>query len=87
MQDINQQAGVRINLADTPWTVCECGGHTFEPGLMFKKISSLLSPSGKEEVMPVEIFKCTECKKIPGFVHNKIPGIPDNEKASKKLSD
>jgi len=85
MQNLNQQSGVRINLQDTPWQECECGGLSFEPGLMFKRISALLSPSGKEEVMPVEIFKCVECKKIPGFVHKKIPGIPDDMKAKAKI--
>jgi len=84
MQDFNQQ-GVRINLADTPWVECDCGSLSFEPGLMFKKISSLVSPSGKEEVMPVEVFTCKECKGIPSFVHKKIPGIPENMKAVKKI--
>ena len=76
----------KIDLNQLDWFECECGGRTFTPHLMFKRLSQLLSPTGREETVPVEIFICDNCKKIPGFVHKKIPGIPDNMKASDKIS-
>ena len=45
--------------------VCECGGLIFAEKLFFKKISALLSPSGKEEVAPMPIIVCEACGKVP----------------------
>ena len=72
---------MKQHLVSAPWVKCECDGQVFEPSLMFKKLSSLLSPTGKEEMVPVEVFKCSVCQKIPAFVHKKIPGIPTEMKA------
>ena len=84
MQDLGNSQQMKLNLSEAPWMECECGGMSFEPGLMFKRISPIISPSGREEVVPVEIFKCKSCNQIPGFVGNKIPGIPEDMKAKKK---
>ena len=70
---------------DAPWQECECGGMTFTSVLMFKRISALVSPSGKEENIPVEVYKCNDCGKVPGFVNKNIPGFPEDLKATKKL--
>lgn len=58
---------MKVNLANAPWHECECGGQHFEPGLMFKRLSALVSPTQKEEVIPVEIFTCKSCGKIRNF--------------------
>lgn len=81
MQNTAPQA--KIDLRDIPWATCECGGLTFTPGVMFKRLSPLISPDGQEHMVPVEIFTCDSCKKIPGFVHSNVPGIPDRLKAIK----
>lgn len=73
-QELNQ--GIKVDLAKAPWNECECGGKIFEPRLMFKRISPIVSPSGQEEMVPIETFICATCSKIPGFVSKKIPGIP-----------
>lgn len=44
---------------------CECGGHLFQPGVVFKKISAIIAPSGKEEIYPIEVLVCTACHKVP----------------------
>jgi len=44
---------------------CDCGGILFESGLIFKKISALLSPSGKEEIYPHEVLIYKTCGKVP----------------------
>ena len=70
-----------INLANTPWSKCECGNTTFRKSMMFKRLSPLMSPSGREEFVPVEICICESCNKIPGFLANKIPDLPEELRA------
>ncbi len=84
MQEFNQHQGVKLSLSDHPWMSCECGGKKFTNSLMFKKVSSIISPTGKEEVIPVEIFTCDTCGKLPGFVTSKIPGVPEDMKSEVK---
>lgn len=84
---LNTAPQARIDLRDIPWTSCECGGQTFTPGVMFKRLSPLISPDGQEHMVPVEIFICDSCKKIPGFVNMNVPGIPANLKAIKPDSE
>lgn len=81
MKEFNQQQGVKVSLADVPWMSCECGGKKFTNSLMFKRVSSIISPSGKEEVVPVDVFTCDTCGKLPSFVTSKIPGIPEELKS------
>jgi hypothetical protein len=55
---------------------CECGGMLFQEKIFFKILSALISPSGKEEVVPMPIFVCEKCGKVPSFfdVQNILPG-------------
>ncbi len=71
---MNNQESFDIN--NLPWVECTCGNKTFDSGIMVKKISMILSPSGKEEIVPVDIIMCKLCGKIPSFYASRIPGIP-----------
>ncbi|MFW6311049.1 MAG: hypothetical protein ACOC1K_02315 [Nanoarchaeota archaeon] len=53
---------------------CSCGGKLFSEKLMFKKLSSLITPSGKEEVQPFPVIVCEKCGKVPEFAdpHNIV---------------
>jgi hypothetical protein len=44
---------------------CDCGNQTFTHGLVFKKISPFVSPTGQEELYPLEVLICTKCGKVP----------------------
>ena len=44
---------------------CECGGILFTEKLTFKKLSAILSPTGKEEVIPMPVIICDDCGKVP----------------------
>ena len=44
---------------------CDCGGMLFQEGIVLKKISPLVSPSGKEELYPLEVLICRKCGKVP----------------------
>ena len=45
--------------------VCECGNDIFMPVMKFKKLSALVSPTGKEAIIPIECYTCTACGSIP----------------------
>jgi len=44
---------------------CECGGLIFEEKIIFKKLSAIISPSGKEETIPMPVMVCSKCGLVP----------------------
>lgn len=47
----------------------ECGNQTFVPVMVFKKLSAVYSPAGKDSMIPLQVFKCDECGTIaPEFL-------------------
>jgi len=44
---------------------CDCGGQLFHSGIVIKKISAFVAPSGKEEMYPLEVLICESCGKVP----------------------
>jgi hypothetical protein len=42
----------------------ECGHYTFENVFLIKRISPIMSPTGEEQVLPVQVFQCTQCKGV-----------------------
>jgi DNA-directed RNA polymerase subunit RPC12/RpoP len=42
---------------------CECGSKIFKELLKVKKISALLSPTGREALIPYEVLICNKCEK------------------------
>jgi hypothetical protein len=59
------EAQIRVNLNDAKAVVCEeCGNQTFDAVLLIKKVSAILSPTGKEEVIPIQTLACYKCGHI-----------------------
>jgi NAD-dependent dihydropyrimidine dehydrogenase PreA subunit len=57
-----QQPQVNINPNDLEDVVCEkCENQTFEPVFLFKKLSAVLAPTGRDTLVPLQTYKCTEC--------------------------
>ena len=48
-----------------PTVKCECGNMTFDAGVVFKKISAIVSETGEEEKIPMNLMFCKACGKIP----------------------
>ena len=69
---MDNQQNVRINLAEAPDVVCDkCGDRRFEPVHFMKKLSALVSPDGKEQIVPIgvmtgftSIWACYSCGHI-----------------------
>ena len=68
---------IKIDLTSTPWVKCEAGNLLWDSSMLFKKLSSLMSPSGKEELLPAEVIICKRCGKVPKFFWEKAKEIPD----------
>jgi uncharacterized Zn finger protein len=56
-------------LKDMQDIACEnCGCKYFRQVNSFKKVSALLSPTGREQIIPVPTFRCDEC----GFINEEF---------------
>ena len=60
-----QTAQINIKPEDLKDIVCEeCGGKYFRQVQAFKRLSALISPTGKEQIVPVPTFRCDDCDYI-----------------------
>ena len=58
----NGQMQEQIDFSKTSQIQCEsCGGSTFKQTLLLRKMSSLVSPSGQETIIPMQVFACEKC--------------------------
>ena len=65
------QQQLDISKADT--IVCEeCGNASFIQAFFLKKISALMSPTGKEAIVPIQVFSCGNCGAIPKNMMDQI---------------
>ena len=56
---------VNINPSDLVDILCDkCGSQCFEPVYLFKKLSAVLSPTGQENIIPMQLYKCADCGHI-----------------------
>ena len=63
-------------LAQAESVVCEsCGNHTFVGVMMMKRISPIISPTGKEAVVPIQTFACNAC----GFINKQFLPVMDRD--------
>jgi len=59
-----QQVKVDISKADT--IKCEyCGNYLFIKSTVLKRLSALVSPTGEEGIIPIEIYSCGNCGRVP----------------------
>jgi len=69
---------------DAKLILCDCGGGIFTEKMMLKKISAIISPTGQEELFPMNVLVCEDCGKVPTELN---PGymIPKEYLAKKKV--
>jgi len=66
-----KQVQIDISKADTI-TCDDCGNASFIQAFFLKKISALMSPTGKEALIPMQVFSCGNCGKIPKNMIDQI---------------
>jgi hypothetical protein len=58
----NRLNNVNVDLNRIPPVKChKCGCRFFKIVYLIKKISALVSPTGKETLVPIQIFACDKC--------------------------
>tara|TARA_R100001129_G_scaffold133834_1_gene95146 strand:+ start:153 stop:404 length:252 start_codon:yes stop_codon:yes gene_type:complete len=61
-----REDGLQLDISKTDTIVCEnCGNASFIQAFFLKKVSALVSPTGKEAVIPIQVFSCGNCGTIP----------------------
>ena len=61
-----RQDGLQLDISKTDTIVCEnCGNASFIQAFFLKKVSALVSPTGKEAIVPIQVFSCGNCGAIP----------------------
>ena len=65
-----EQPGLNVDFSQTTEECCEsCGNNTFTQVYQMRKLSALLSPTGQETMIPIQVFACAKCGHInPGFL-------------------
>lgn len=54
-----------IDLEKTTPITCSCGNYTFTASAILRKASALISPNGREGIVPIPVFTCNACGNIP----------------------
>ena len=61
-----QKQQVKVDLSQAETMKCEhCGNYLFIKSSLIKRLSPLVSPTGEEALIPIEIFSCGNCGKVP----------------------
>ena len=59
------KANVQVDLNDAETMTCQkCDNKIFIQGYVIKRISAIVSPTGKEVVAPVQVFNCGSCGEL-----------------------
>jgi len=48
----------------TPYVCDECGHDVFVTAFKIQSISGIVSPTGEEMLVPIQVFMCSKCKHI-----------------------
>ena len=82
--NMEQDLKTRMEFASAPWHACEQGNYLYDSATMYKRISPLISPSGREEFAMAEVIVCKKCGKIPPFLAEKMGDCPEDLKPTCK---
>ena len=75
-----QKQQVKVDLSQAETMKCEyCGNYIFIKGSIIKRLSALMSPTGEEALVPIEIYSCGNCGKVPKTMLGDV-GIEEETK-------
>ena len=65
-----QSAQVQVDLRDAETIKCsDCNNYLFITSFVLKKLSAIVSPTGQETLIPVQVYSCCNCGKVAeGFL-------------------
>ena len=60
------QANVQVDLREAETIKCDdCGNYLFITSHILKRLSAIVSPTGEEALIPVQVYSCGDCGKVP----------------------
>ena len=69
------QQQVQVDLNDAETMKCEdCGNTVFIPAFFLKRLSPLVSPTGQEALIPIQVYSCGNCGKVPDKLMKEVNG-------------
>ena len=70
-----QQAQVQVDLNEAETMKCEdCVNSVFIPAFFLKRLSPIVSPTGKEALIPIQVYSCGNCGKVPDKLMQEVDG-------------
>ena len=61
-----KQTEMRVDLKQAETIQCEkCTNYLFITSFVLKRISKLMSPTGQEGIVPVQVYSCGNCGAVP----------------------
>ena len=60
----NAQPSVDLSKAET-MKCDDCNNYLFITAHVIKRISAIMSPSGQEALVPIQVYSCGNCGKVP----------------------
>ena len=61
----NKQQQVQVDLKQADTIKCKsCGNYLFIQSFILKKLSALVSPTGQEAMIPVQVYSCGSCGQV-----------------------
>jgi len=70
---------VNMSLQDTIKVLCEeCQNNVFQEGLVIRKVSSILTGTGKPGFIPIPVFACNKCGHVnQEFLPQEVKNLDD----------
>ena len=69
------QPGMQMDLSKATDLVCKCGSKLFRPVMAIKTLSALVSPTGQETLVPMQLYACIKCDEVPDKFKEGIDGL------------
>ena len=61
-----QPSQTQVDINDTEMVKCDdCGNASFIQAFFLRRLSALMSPTGQEAMIPVQVYSCGNCGKVP----------------------
>ena len=62
----NPKAQVKVDLAQAETLKCEyCENYLFISSTIIKRLSAIVSPTGEETLIPIDVYSCGNCGRVP----------------------
>ena len=76
-----QSAQVQVDLRDAETIKCsDCNNYLFITSFILKRLSAIVSPTGQEALIPVQVYSCGNCGKVAeGFLEGS--GLEEETKS------